>query len=77
MIRLMRHAGPCHKVGWTCCDGVGPECDEPAHNLVIDDGRWHYQAACDNEQHMAEAIRLHLEYRDENPTTSVSVEALS
>lgn len=52
--------------GYVCCNLVGPDCDAPAFNLVVDDGVWHYQAACDNEQHMAEAIHLDLADRIED-----------
>ena len=49
--------------GWTCCDHMGEEiCDAPAR-AILEDGRWCYMAACGDEKHAADALRLHDELK--------------
>ncbi len=47
---------------WECTEADN-ECCMPAR-AIVQDGRWYYAAACDNEAHAAEALALHAEFVD-------------
>lgn len=44
---------------WECTEADN-ECRMPAR-AIVEDGRWYFAAACDNEAHAAEALALHTE----------------
>lgn len=52
MIEFRKDKGP-----WWCCN-ADDDCEAPAAPIV-EDGVWYYVSACDNEQHIAEALAYH------------------
>lgn len=55
MIEFRKDKGP-----WWCSDSAD-DCRRLAA-AIVQDGRWYWVAACDNERHMAEALAEHAEH---------------